>query len=473
MTTITFAQAVENSAVVATTANGMVTYDTSADPVVDLFFAIGASRGKDITTAFERAYQHDALSAMQVLFWARDIRQGAGEREIFRQVLRWLEKNHPASVEANLACIPEYGRWDDLLIFSTARMQLLAADMIIRALKQGNALAAKWMPRQGAIANRLRGYINYSPKAWRKMLVELTTVVETPMCARQWQEINYNHVPSVAAARYQKAFNRQDPLRYAEWKQSLQTGQGHVNAQAVYPYDVIRSVTRGDPQVALAQWQALPNYLGDNSILPMVDVSGSMSAAVGGQQGTGLTCMQVAISLGLYIADKQQGAFRDMWLTFTRDSHIDILKGDLLAKLQQMRDNMGYNTNLESAFRSILQVAIVNQLAADQMPRYLLVLSDMEFDSGLAHGVSVSAWDLARSMFKQAGYELPRLVWWNLNARPNATGNSPVRFDQQGSALVSGFSPSIMTSILAAETFTPQAIMKQTIKSDRYQVIQA
>jgi hypothetical protein len=305
------------------------------------------------------------------------------------------------------------------------------------------------------------------------MLVELTTVVETPMCARQWQEINYNHVPSVAAARYQKAFNRQDPLRYAEWKQSLQTGQGHVNAQAVYPYDVIRSVTRGDPQVALAQWQALPNYLGDNSILPMVDVSGSMSAPVGGQQGTGLTCMQVAISLGLYIADKQQGAFRDMWLTFTRDSHIDILKGDLLAKLQQMRDNMGYNTNLESAFRSILQVAIVNQLAADQMPRYLLVLSDMEFDSGLAHGVSVSAWDLARSMFKQAGYELPRLVWWNLNARPNATGNSPVRFDQQGSALVSGFSPSIMTSILAAETFTPQAIMKQTIKSDRYQVIQA
>jgi hypothetical protein len=225
--------------------------------------------------------------------------------------------------------------------------------------------------------------------------------------------------------------------------------------------------------VALAQWQALPNYLGDNSILPMVDVSGSMSAAVGGQQGTGLTCMQVAISLGLYIADKQQGAFRDMWLTFTRDSHIDILKGDLLAKLQQMRDNMGYNTNLESAFRSILQVAVVNQLAADQMPRYLLVLSDMEFDSGLAHGVSVSAWDLARSMFKQAGYELPRLVWWNLNARPNATGNSPVRFDQQGSALVSGFSPSIMTSILAAETFTPQAIMKQTIKSDRYQVIQA
>jgi len=470
---VTFAQAVQNTMQPSLTANGMLTNQSSLDPNVDLFFAIGASRGKDLTGAFARAYAAEPDVAMKILFWARDARSGAGEREIFRQVLRYIEVNHPDSLERNLALIPEYGRWDDLLAFNTPRFRLAAFDVITRALRDGNGLAAKWMPRKGEIANALRKYLNFDPKQYRKMLVELTKVVETQMCAKQWDQINYDHVPSVAANRYQKAFNKRDATRYAAWKEGLKDGTSKVNASVLYPYDVLKAVEHGDRAVALAQWEALPNYLGDNAILPMVDVSGSMGSQIGGQKGVGLTCMQVAISLGLYIADKQKGAFKDMWLTFTSDSHIDVLKGDLLAKINQVRRNVGYDTNIESAFRSILKVAVQNRVPAEEMPRYLLVLSDMEFNPAWAGGTSLGAFDLAKRMFEAAGYELPKLVWWNLNARPDATGNSPVRFDQQGTAMVSGFSPSIMKSILAAKNFSPKDVMLETIMGERYQAVKA
>ena len=469
----TFAQALQNALQLSVTANGMATNQSSLDPCVDLFFAIGASRGKDMTGAFARAFAAEPDVAMKILFWARDAREGAGEREIFRQIIRNLEVNAPDSLARNIALIPEYGRWDDMLVFNTPAFKISAFNLITRALRNGDGLCAKWMPRKGPVANELRKYLNYTPKQYRKMLVELTKVVETQMCAQQWNQINYDHVPSVAANRYQKAFNKRDAVRYTEWKAGLKTGASKVNAGVLYPYDVIKAVEYGDRDVALAQWEALPNYLGDDAILPMVDVSGSMSSPVGGQRGVGLTCMQIAISLGLYVADKQQGAFKDMWLTFTNDSHIDILKGDLLAKINQVRRNVGYDTNIESAFRSILKVAVDNRVAAEDMPKYLLVLSDMEFNPAYMGGNSVGAWELATKMFEAAGYQLPKLVWWNLNARPDATGNSPVRFDQRGTAMVSGFSPSIMKSILAAKNFSPRDVMLETIMAERYQAVSA
>ena len=469
----TFAQALQNALQLSVTANGMATNQSSLDPCVDLFFAIGASRGKDMTGAFARAFAAEPDVAMKILFWARDAREGAGEREIFRQILRNLEVNAPDSLARNIALIPEYGRWDDMLVFNTPAFKISAFNLITRALRNGDGLCAKWMPRKGPVANELRKYLNYTPKQYRKMLVELTKVVETQMCARTWDQINYDHVPSVAANRYQKAFNKRDTARYTEWKAGLKTGASKVNSAVLYPYDVVKAVEYGDRDVALAQWEALPNYLGDNAILPMVDVSGSMGLPVGSQRGVGLSCMDVAISLGLYVADKQQGAFKDMWLTFTRDSHIDVLKGNLLQKINQIRSNVGYDTNLESAFRSILKVAVDNAVAAEQMPRYLLVLTDLEFNPAYMGGKSVGAFDMARQMFEAANYSCPRIIWWNLNARPDATGNVPIRFDQNGTALVSGFSPSIMKSILSGSQFTPRGIMLETIQAERYQAVVA
>ena len=336
------------------------------------------------------------------------------------------------------------------------------------------SLASKWMPRKGEIANDLRKYLNYDPKTYRKMLVNLTKVVETQMCAKEWDQINYDHVPSVAANRYQKAFNKRDATRYAAWKEGLKDGTSKVNAGVLYPYSILKSIQHGDREVSLAQWEALPNYLNPSSrVLPMVDVSGSMTCQVGGQKGIGLTCMEVATSLGLYIADKQQGPFKDMWLTFTRDSHIDILKGDLLQKLSQMTRTVGYDTNLESAFRAVLHVAVSNNLPREEMPQTLVVLTDLEFNSAIMGGKSVGAFELATRMFESAGYECPRIVWWNLNARGDGKGNVPVRFDEHGTACVSGFSPSLMKSILSGKDFTPRSIMLETVLSERYAAIRA
>lgn len=474
---VNFAQAVQNTSRPSLTANGMATLESSSDPSVDLFFAIGSSRGKDLSTAFARSYASDPDIAMKILFWARDARGGAGERETFRKLIRNLETTQPASLMANLALIPLYGRWDDLLVFQTDKFKVEAYDLINRALRASNGLAAKWMPRKGPVANDLRKYMNFTPKAYRQLLVSLTNVVETQMCAKNWEAINYSHVPSVAAARYQKAFNKRDSSRYTSWKEGLKTGETKVNASTLYPYDVLRSVGHGDAEVASAQWDVLPNYLGDDKILPMVDVSGSMNQPVGvatGQKGIKLDCMDMSVSLGLYIADKQTGAFKDCFLTFNTNSRLEVLKGNLLQKIAQLRSaDWGGSTSLESGFREILSVATTNRLPTSEMPKYLVVLSDMEFNPHVSGMRNIGAFDLATKMFNAAGYELPKIVWWNLNARPDAQGNSPVRFDQTGAALVSGYSPSIMKSVLSATSFTPRDIMMETIGSERYQAVTA
>lgn len=470
----TFAQAVQNTLVPSLTANGMATFDSSLDPSTTLFFAIGASRDKDLTGAFARAYASNPDVTMKILFWARDAREGAGERDTFRKLLQFLEIAYPDSLMKNLALIPEYGRWDDLMVFNTTAFKMAAYDLIARALRAGSGLAAKWSPRKGPIANELRKYLNFTPKAYRQLLVSLTKVVEQQMCAKQWDTINYSHVPSVASNRYMKSFSKHDSNRYTAWKEGLKTGETKVNASVLYPYDVIKSIGHGDQQVALAQWEALPNYLGDDKILPLVDVSGSMSCAIGGQKGVGLTCMDVAVSLGLYIADKQTGAFKDCFLTFTTQSRINVLKGDLLSKLNQLRRaQWSGSTNIVSAFKEILRVATENDLPASEMPKYLLILSDMEFNSACSDSQHISAFAQVKHLYANAGYQLPKIVFWNLNARSDATGNSPVKFDQQGTALVSGFSPSIMKSILASKNFTPKSIMLETIESERYRAITA
>lgn len=467
-----FANALKNTMVPSTTFNGAATYASSNDNLVDLFFTIGSSRKKDITTLFNCAFAQDPLLALKMLFWARDVRGGAGERDTPRKLLQNLEKVNKDLLILNLPLIPEYGRFDDLLIFNDAEVKMHAYAIYTTALMTGNGLAGKWAPRKGPIANDLRKYMNLTPKSYRKMIVNLTKVVETHMCAKEWDKIVYDHVPSVAASRYQKAFNKHDPVRYAEWKKGLETGTSKVNASALFPYDVIRSVSKGDSKVALAQWEALPNYLTENAkILPMIDLSGSMTVAVPGMKNT--SCMDIAISLGLYIADKQTGAFSNMWLTFSRDSHIEVLNGNLIDKLSQIRySRVGYDTNIESAFNSILDVAVKNKVPAHEMPKYLLVISDMEFNPSYAGGVNTPIFEIARNMFAKAGYTCPVLVWWNVNARGgDIVGNAPVKFDQKDTALISGFSPSIMRSVLSATNVSPRDIMLETLNNPRYDLV--
>jgi hypothetical protein len=461
-----FVEAVKSVPTITRTENGMRTFDSSKSNLVDLFFAIGASRGKDLSTEFARALAQDETTALRLLMWARDVRGGAGEREVVRKILLNLEKTNPEALARVLPHLAEFGRWDDLLIFKTKEVKAKAFTMIGDALRAKNGLAAKWMPRQGALAAEIRTFFGMSPKFYRKSLVELSKTVEQNMCAQDWTNINYSHVPSLAAARYQKAFKKHDAAGYEAYKAALVTGDAKVNAAAVYPYDVIKSNKfGGDATVMQAQWDALPNYIGDELVLPMCDVSGSMSCPVGGNAN--LTCMDVCVSLGLYLADKNTGPFKDMFLTFSAKSKIEILKGNLTAKLAQLqRSQWDMNTNLNAAFDEVLRVAKAGKVEAKDMPKYILIMSDMQFDQCTRY--DDSAMQMIERKYSEAGYEVPNIVFWNLNAK---AGQSPVKFDKKGTALVSGFSPAILQSILAAEDLDPTSVMMQTLNSARYAVI--
>lgn len=458
------------------TENGMTTLKSSSNPLVDLFFAIGSSRKKDITDTFHRAYLHDRVLALRILFWARDVRQGAGERSTFRNLIKFLEETYPVELEKLIPLIPEFGRYDDLFIFEIPTCKQLAFSVVKDGLLNPNPLvhqlAAKWSPREKSaksnIANEFRNFLNMKPKQYRKMLAALTAVVENKMCAKEWQEIKYGNVPSVAAARYQKAFNKHDPAGYAEYRAKLLNGTEKVNAGAVYPYDVIKSIRMGgDSTVANAQWDSLPNYTNGQNILPIVDVSGSMTCNVGGSNN--LTCLDVSVSLGLYLADKNTGKFKNMFMTFSSTPEMKIVKGKTLLEKYNyiVGSNWGMSTDLNAAFDLLLSTAIKHKVSHSEMPETILIFSDMQFNQCVTH--NDSAIEMIRRKYTTAGYELPKVVFWQLNSKPN---NTPVTYDNNGTALVSGFSPSLIKSILTGKDFSPLSLMLDVINTDRYLAIQ-
>lgn len=458
------------------TENGMSTNTTSLNACVDLFFNIGAMRGQDknrLFANFSSAFTEDPTRAMKILFWARDIRGGAGERQIFRDLMKYLAENNVEALAKNLQYVSEFGRWDDLLVLEDTVLESAAFDLIANALKDGNGLCSKWMPRKGLTAVKLRKHLEISPKEYRKTLVGLTNVVETLMCSGQWNEIEFGKLPSLASSRYQKAFGKNAYDKYTEYIQALQKGTAKINAGAVYPYDITKSLTYGNSDVAVEQWKALPNYLEGTSerTLPVVDVSGSMGTPAGGNAT--VTCMDVAISLGLYISERNVGAFQDAFITFSSNPQLQFLRGNLKERFQQLgQADWGMNTNIEKVFDLILNQALKHNVAQSEMPTKVLILSDMQFDAATRSGGwnSSSAWNptaqqMIEKKFKDAGYETPNIVYWNIQSRG---GDVPVAFDKQGTALVSGFSPAIMRSVLGGKNFTPIAIMDETILGERY-----
>lgn len=446
----------------ARTENGMKAYQSTNSSAVDLFFKIGSSRNTDIIPAFVKAFVDSPDTATRIALWSRDIRGGAGERKTFRSIVSYLSKNNPEQLKKILHKIPELGRWDDLLSVE-GDLRKDAFQLIKNGLSNPDTsgLVSKWMPRQGKVAAELRNFFGWSPKRYRKTLVGLTNVVETPMCAKQYEKINYQSVPSVAAARYQKAFMKNDKDRYTSYVQQLKNGKTTINASAVYPYDVIRSLRSGNIDVANAQWDSLPDYVNGRNILPLVDVSGSMTCAASGS----ITCLDVALSLGLYLSDKNKGAFKDTFLTFSMDPELMTLKGSLYQKMSQMtRSKWEMNTNLHKAFDKILHLAVTNRVPQNDMPEMLLILSDMQFDNCISY--DDTAYQMIQRKYNEAGYVVPNIIFWNINSRYN---NVPIQFKEQlGVSMVSGFSPAIMKSILSSENITPESVMMKTIMNNRY-----
>lgn len=460
------------------TEKGALAFTTTGMPALDFFYAAGASRGMDIIPLFSRALDCSPEDAVRTALWMRDARGGAGERQAFRDVLAHIERRGAEQKDLGLfkrvvAKIPLIGRWDDMLVAETDAGFAFVAEFILGAIREeaGRCLAAKWMPRKGAVAKRLRRAWKMGRRQYRKFLVEHTRVVESLMASGQWDHIQFQEVPSLAMARYGAAFGRHVPLEYDEFLMRVRMGTASIHAGAVYPYDILKTLRfSGNPDLPEEQWKALPDYVHGQRILPMVDVSGSMMCPVGGNAN--LDCMTVAISLGLYICERQAGVFRDLLLTFDTSPRFVSLSDE--PTLRQRVDTVrrmpwGGSTDVCRAFDLILSVAEAAQASREDMPRMLIILSDMEFDGavGPAGRAATSTHGAYTEKFKRAGYDLPIVVFWNLMSRNR---HVPVHFDQNGTILVSGFSPALMKSIIGDDPakITPAVIMHDVIRVARY-----
>ena len=462
------------------TINGMLTHSSSLNHCVNLFFQIGAMRGQDknrVINAFTKAFGESPLTAMKLLFWARDVRGGAGERQIFKDIIQYLANNHREAMSKNIHLVSEYGRWDDMLVFIGTPLEKQALDIIADALNQKHGLVAKWLPRPNAsngkskkIASIIRKHLRLSNKEYRKLLAENSNTVEQMMCSNNWSSIEYSKLPSKAMSNLMTAFKRHDNERFDNYLQSVKKGESKINAGAIYPYDVIKNLRFGDYDGANVQWNALPNYLEGNKerLLPVVDVSGSMGVYAGNNPN--VSCLDVAISLGMYISERNVGPFKDAFITFSSEPTLEVLSGNLKDRyLQLSQASWGMSTNIYGVFKLILEKAVENKVSQDEMPTMILIMSDMEFDDA-SGGYGSEVWDvncqiLVEEMYVDAGYEMPKIVYWNIQAK---TDNYPVKFNETDCALVSGFSPAILTNLLSGKDLTPLSMMLNVINSERY-----
>lgn len=466
-----FAAAIKDVSTTTVTENGAKTYSTSLDACVDMFFQIGAIRGKGAAraeTIFRAAYKQAPDIATKIALWARDVRGGAGERQVFRDLLKVLEKIDTERLMRILPLIPEIGRYDDLFVFETDKIKQAAYAVFGVGLTDPSksGLAAKWAPREtGAkkkIAREMAAAFELSPRSYRRLITSLSNTVEQQMSAKLWDDIEFKKVPSVAAARYSKAFRRHQEERYGEFIQKVASGEEKINTGALFPYDVTKKNV--DPETANVLWSNLPDYVPEGvSFIPMVDQSGSMRFPEA-RVSDNLYAGDVADSLGLYIAERNKSAFKNLIMAF--DSNpvwINIPETDSLAdKLNALRSGrIGYTTNIAAGFRLILKTALENNVSPEEMPEYLIIFSDMEFDRQFSGDTTAEA---AKKLFAQHGYKLPNLVWWNIASR---NGIVPVRADEKGMILVSGFSPTVTKTVLGGD-IDPISVMLKTVDVPRY-----
>lgn len=463
----TLVQSINKKQTITRTENGARSYSTSLNANLDLFFMGGAFRNRsenELIALVGKAISEDKNLALKVLAYIRDARGGMGERRFFRSAIKYLANT---GIDFNVSYIPELGRWDDVLELIGTSKEKEALYVIMNALGNQDGLCAKWMPRQGKVANKIRNFIGYNshedednrltPKEYRKLLVKLTNVVETQMCNKEWNDINYSHVPSIANVKYNKAFLRNDEARRREFLGAAVKGEVKINSSVAFPDDVVyRTGVRGDWQTATAMWNQLPNYLEGSNVrfLPICDVSGSMSGRP----------MEISISLGMYLSERNESIFKDAFITFSRNPQLQYLTGDLQSRFNQLRTaDWGMNTDLEATYRLILDTAVKNKISQAEMPTHLLIISDMEFDAATRSNDSL--YKTAKKLYEAAGYELPNIVFWNVNSRQN---NVPIRFNKDGVGLVSGASPAILQAVLSGN-INPIDIMLRAVDTEKYE----
>lgn len=329
-------------------------------------------------------------------------------------------------------------------------------------------LLAKWLSRKGYEFEKIRKYLKMSPKTYRKLIVGLSNTVEQKMCAKEWEAITYPHVPSVAMNKYRKAFLKNDPNRFNEFIELVHEGKEEIKAGVLFPHQLYQAYKKGEDKRAVeAQWINLPDYMTDSNerIIPVCDVSGSMTSKLG---TSSVTPMDVSVALGVYISEKNKSIFKDAFITFSSRPAMQYLKGSLYERLGQLEHaEWGMSTDLEAVYKLILSKAVQHSIPESEMPTKILIISDMEFNGCVQNGSDTAIAMISR-MYSSAGYNIPEIIFWNVNGR---LGSVPAKFTQKGVGLVSGFSPAILKSILQGSVDTPQSLMLRTVTSERYEPI--
>lgn len=499
---------------VSITENGAVGYRTTGKNLLDLNFAVASLRKMpdvEVAKRFMKAFYEDQILAMKWLFYARDVRGGLGERRLFRVVLADLVKSKPEMVIPVINLIPEYGRYDDLWCLldddesATVVYQIidkqLKEDWDDMAAKKPISLIAKWMPSINASSAKTKEYgkklckaLGMTEREYRKALSKLRKyldVVEVKMSDKNWSAIKYEAVPSRANLIYNNAFLRNDEDRRRAYLGKLEKGETKINASTLFPHDIVHKYCNGSRSVKSkdaaieAMWKALPDTVkGCGNTIVVADGSGSMTSYV--DYNSRVTALEVANALAIYFAERSSGQFKDTYITFSeRPQIVDLSHGKSLRdKLQiaHMHSEVA-NTNIEAVFDLILNTAIHNKMSQDDLPKNILIISDMEFDSCASCNASrVDGWgfgsrvapnqklfDVIAKKYADAGYKMPRLVFWNVNSR---TGTIPVKENDLGVALVSGFSANIAKMVMSGQT-DPFECLLETLNSERYAPVEA
>lgn len=463
------------------TENGAVARSTTGSAVLNLFSQIGGLRAnlnrcEDLVTS---ALREDADLTARCVFYSRDPRGGQGEREVFRTSMRALIKCDPR-FKSLINRIPEFGRWDDVV-----ELMDVAHDEVIAAIKsqlkadvgsKTPSLLAKWLPSENtsskktrAQATAIRRALGLNSKDYRKMLSGLRKqigIVERYMSDGNWNEINFEHVPSNAMLIYRNAFGTRAPEKFAAYKAALVKGEAEIKASVLFPYDLVSKYlgyghyAELDPIVE-AQWKALPDYFNgetENSLV-VCDVSGSMR---------GLP-MEVSVSLGIYIAERNRGIWKDKFMTFSAIPTIQTIFGSTLKEKVANLERAAWdiNTNIEAVFDVILKTTKATKIDPSEMIRRVYIVSDMEFDqaTGDDNRVQKTLFQTLRDRYTAAGYEMPELVFWNVSAR---NAQFPMAMDERGFLNVSGCSPSVFKFTLGKKFASAYDMMLEVLNSPKY-----
>ena len=491
------------------TENGAVAYETAGKALTDFVFATTAFRNESeeaIQKEFAKVYFENSMDASKLAFWERDCRGGNGERRLFRVCLKWLAKNKPEVAKAVIKLVPEYGRFDDLwcLLDTSIKKEVCAFvkeqiedDMEKSIVGKPISLLAKWLPSINTSSSEtrhyaeiLRNYLGLTPRQYRKTLARMRQyldVVEVKTSANRWNEINYESVPSQANIKYTDSFMRHDLERRTEYLESLKKGDTKIIASVLQPHEIVSKYTGyfGDVHEydeALEQlWKALPAKSLDNTLV-VRDGSGSMT----GGYNTKIKPLDVATGLAVYMADHNHGCWKDKWITFSSNPKIIDQSGceNIHDKFVLAYDEAECsNTDIEKTMMLILNTAINNHCSQEDMPKNIVIVSDMGFDVGTRQVIrstygfgNFTSVDVTKSLFddiadayKEAGYQLPRIIFWNVAGEMK--NGIPMQQNELGVILISGFSVQLLDMVMSGETNPYKAIL-ETINSLRYQAVE-